>query len=130
MQRDKGPECRAKEVRVSAISEDQWTGVCEGKGEPKRVAWFYAWATVWMLRAIKAANMKVSDVVLKFEEKLVRLHVRKTKTDQKGSGTWRTFKCCQKEQCARDCAFNLAILALNDLGNGDKEPPLFPDSDI
>ena len=129
MQRGKGPECRAKEVRVSAISEDQWTGVCEGKGEPKRVAWFYAWATVWMLRAIEAANMKASDVVLKFEEKLVRLHVRKSKTDQKGSGTWRTFKCCQKEQCARDCAFNLAILALNDLGNAEKESPLFPDSD-
>lgn len=55
-----------------------------------------------MLRAIEAANMKASDVVLKFEEKLIRLHTRKSKTDQKGLGTWRTLKCCQKEKCARD----------------------------
>eukprot|EP00435_Cladocopium_sp_Y103_P072030 s106_g39.t1 len=127
MQRDKGPEHRARELRVEDISENEWLKVNQNEKEPKRVAWSYCWATLWMLRAIEAANVKAKDVVVKVEEKIVRCHIRKSKTDQKGAGSWRTLSCCGNSPCQRSCAFNLAIMALNDLDNAEKESALFPD---
>ena len=81
-----------------------------------------------MLRAIEAANVRASDVVVKTENKVVRLNVRKSKMDQKGAGTWRTLKCCGLEHCKRDCPFDLAIRALNDLKGATANTPLFPDN--
>ena len=127
MQRDKGPEVRAKEVKPDEIGETEWNRVNKSPKEPKRVAWSYMWACMWMLRAIEAANVRANDVVVKLEEKLVRLRIRKSKTDQKASGVWRTLKCCGKESCERDCPFSLAVAALNERGSNDGSSPLFPD---
>eukprot|EP00435_Cladocopium_sp_Y103_P008713 s2755_g2.t1 len=127
MQRDKGPEVRAKEVKIEDISREAWDSVGDGSKEPKRATWSYAWALLWMLRAIEAANLRAKDVVIKLESKLVKLHIRKSKTDQKGIGTWRTLKCCQMPECEMACPFRLAIAALNDLKSDDGNGPLFPE---
>ena len=116
MQRDKGPEVRAKEVKLDASMHNAWDSEN------------YAWAVTWMLRAIEAANVKAKDVMVKTDSKVVRLNVRKSKTDQKGVGTWRTLRCCGLEECKRDCPFDLAIRALNDLKGATADTPLFPDS--
>lgn len=39
MQRDKGPEVRAKEVRLTSITRETWVREGKGKNEPKRTAW-------------------------------------------------------------------------------------------
>ena len=115
MQRDKGPEVRAKEVKVDSIPEEKWDKVNETAGEPRRVAWCYAWACTWMLRAIEAANLRAEDVTVDTDCKTVKLYVRKSKMDQKGLGTKRTLKCCKLSPCSRDCPFNMAVKALDDL---------------
>eukprot|EP00435_Cladocopium_sp_Y103_P010334 s4293_g2.t1 len=129
MQRDKGPEVRAKEVKLEDIGGDKWIEVNSNPKEPRRVAWSYAWALLWMLRAVEAAQLQASDVVVKVEERIVRLHVRRSKTDQKGLGTWRTLKCCGKPACTRDCPFSIAIESLKDLKRPEGNSPLFPDNE-
>ena len=116
MQRDKGPEVRAKEVKLDASMHNAWDSEN------------YAWAVTWMLRAIEAANVKAKDVMVKTDSKVVRLNVRKSKTDQKGVGTWRTLRCCGLEECKRDCPFDLTIRALKDLKGATADTPLFSDS--
>jgi len=59
MQCDKGPETLAPEVRIRDIQEHEWNRSNETKGEPKRVAWSFSWASVWMLRAIEASQVSV-----------------------------------------------------------------------
>ena len=130
MARDKGPEVRAKEVRPADIDQNEWSRINEAKNEPKRVAWSYTWACTWMLRAIEAANVRAKDVVVKVEERQVRLNIRKSKTDQKGVGAWRTLECCRSlPKCDRDCPFELAVLALNDMQSNEATSPLFPDAE-
>ena len=81
-----------------------------------------------MLRAIEAAQVTVSDVTVKPDDKTVRLYVRsKSKTDQKAQGTWRTLGCCSMPTCVRDCAYNLAFLAFKDVEGKPPSTPLFPD---
>lgn len=46
-QRDKGPEVRAKEVKIRDIGDNKWTESNDTPKEPKRVAWSCAWAVVW-----------------------------------------------------------------------------------
>lgn len=84
MQRDKGPETRAKEVRVQDISDDKWEETTEIEGEPKRPSWSYAWAAIWMLRAIEAAQVMAKHVNIDFKTKNVKLYIAKSKTDPKG----------------------------------------------
>ena len=48
-----------------------------------RTAWSYAWATLWMLRAIEASQVKAGQVQVDFENKVVKLYIAKSKTDQK-----------------------------------------------
>lgn len=55
-QRDKGPEVRAKEVKIGDISDNKWTESNDMPKEPKRVAWSCEWAVVWMLRAVQGRN--------------------------------------------------------------------------
>jgi hypothetical protein len=81
-----------------------------------------------MLRAVEAANVEARDVVVELEKRQVKLNIRKSKADQKGVGAWRTLECCGENECERDCPFNLATLALNDLQSNDPHSPLFPDS--
>lgn len=58
-----------------------------------RTAWSYAWATLWMLRAIEASQVKVGQVQVDFENKVVKLCIATSKTDQQGAGVWRTLGC-------------------------------------
>ena len=124
MQRDKGPEQRAKEVRVTEIPDKTWNLVNKKEKEPKRVAWSYAWAAIWMFRAIEAAQISAQDVVVK-----VKHFIPKSKTDQRGMGTWRTLKCCGQAKCERSCPFAMAVDALNDLDSNEGTSPLFPDKE-
>ena len=126
MQRDKGPEQRAKEVRVTEIPDKTWNLVNKKEKEPKRVAWSYAWAAIWMFRAIEAAQISAQDVVVKVEEKIVKHFIPKSKTDQRGMGTWRTLKCCGQAKCERSCPFAMAVDALNDLGQQRRDVPTLP----
>ena len=128
MNRDKGPEHRAKEVKVQDIDQKTWSKVNFGDKEPRRVAWSYAWATIWMMRSIEAAQISAKDVVVDLDEKIVRHFIPKSKTDQKASGTWRTLKCCGRDACDRHCPVALAVNALNDLKSNECSSPLFPDS--
>ena len=73
LQRDKGPEVRAKEVQPKTISQVEWDRSNETEGEPMRVAWSYTWACAWMLRAIEAANLLAKDVEVILENKTVKL---------------------------------------------------------
>ena len=68
MQRDKGPEVRAKEVKLSEMEELEWQRINKAGNEPRRVAWSYAWAVTWMLRAIEASQLTAVDVVLQKNE--------------------------------------------------------------
>ena len=127
LQRDKGPEVRAKEVQVASI-EQRVVVKSQPRGRgAKGVAWSFAWACAWMLRAIEASQVRAGDVEKKFEEKITRPYVRKSKADQKALGTWRTLKCCGELECRKGCAFNLALSALQDLHENEREAPLFPD---
>ena len=127
MQRDKGPENRAKEVRAKDIKEEVWAAVNTRDKEPRRVAWSYAWATIWMFRAIEAAQISAKDVIVILEERVVKHFIPKSKTDQRCLGTWRTLKCCGRPSCDRLCPFSLAVDALNDMKCNDGKAPLFPD---
>ena len=126
MQRDKGPEVRAKEVPVATIPQSEWDKANKSN-EPERVAWSYAWACIWMLTAIEASNMQVRDVLVKFKEKQVKLNIRKSKTDQRGAGAWRTLECCGNHSCSRDCPFELAVTALSVVKSNEGNTLLFPD---
>eukprot|EP00435_Cladocopium_sp_Y103_P074268 s637_g47.t1 len=129
MQRDKGPEVRAQEVKLSEIKEEQWKAMSNKKNEPRRPTWSYAWATVWMLRAVEAAQVLARHVIVAVDQKQVKLFIAKSKTDQRGAGVWRTLACCGKTTCDLDCPFGLAVKALNDLTTMDGSGPLFPDSE-
>ena len=129
MQRDKGPETRAKEVRVQDISDDKWEEATEAQGEPKRPSWSYAWAAIWMLRAIEAAQVMAKHVDIDFKTKNVKLYIAKSKTDQKAAGVWRTLACCGKDPCNRACPFALAVKALNEVNSKDGNCTLFPDAE-
>lgn len=127
IQRDKGPEVRAKEVKIGDIPDNEWNKMNGNPNEPRRVAWSYAWATIWMLRAIEASQLVVEDMQIIQEERVVRLHIKKSKTDQKGSGTWRTLRCCGEGACVKDCPFDLAAKAKEDVKGAASRSPLFPD---
>ena len=91
LKRDVGPENRAKECDPATISQDMWEAQTGDGGRPRRVAWSYAWAVVWMLRSIELAAMRLGDVHMEFKKKTVTLLIRKSKTDQKALGVKRTF---------------------------------------
>jgi hypothetical protein len=129
MQRDKGPEVRAKEVKIDSLSEKVWAATSKDENVPRRVAWSYAWACIWMLRAIEAANLKAKDVLVDTEQKTVKLTIRKSKMDQRGFGAKRTLKCCGQSECSRDCPFKLAVETLDDLKKPTAETSLFPDAE-
>jgi hypothetical protein len=83
-QRDKGPEVRAKEVKIGDISDNKWTESNDTPKEPKRVAWSCAWAVVWMLRAVQGAQLIIGDARVKEDEKLVKLRIESPKQIRRG----------------------------------------------
>ena len=46
LRRDKGPEVRAKEVKLADITNETWEKINSKRLEPMRTAWCYAWATL------------------------------------------------------------------------------------
>ena len=96
---------RAKEVKPGDIPLEEWSRVNNCDNQPRRVAWSYVWAVMWMLRAIEASQLTVGDVIVKPEERVVKLYIKKSKMDQKALGTWRTLRCCGREECLMDCPF-------------------------
>ena len=128
LKRDKGPDVRAKEVRLENISNESWERISSRPGVPMRTAWSYAWATIWMLRSVEAADVRLGDVKI-HENKNVTLNIRKSKTDQGAKGTKRTLKCCNQNPCCRDCVWALACRAKADHVEQDSMLPLFPDAD-
>ena len=125
LKRDSGPEKRAREVVVELLEENVWSGLNGSEKGPKRPAWAYAWAVIWMLRSIEAAVVKVEHVVMDWKEKKVQLLIPKSKMDQVGRGARRTLACCGKGNCERTCAWRLATQALSEAGT-DGKGPLFP----
>ena len=53
---------------LRALEKNEWQRTTKDSNEPKRVVWSFAWAVTWMLRAVEAAQLTVSDVVVKAEE--------------------------------------------------------------
>ena len=128
LKRDKGPDVRAKEVKLDSTSDENWEKITNQAGVPMRTAWSYAWAVIWMLRGIEAADIRLGDVKI-HQNKTVTLLIRKSKTDQGAKGTKRTLKCCGLKTCARDCPWALATRAKADHVEQDSNLPLFPDAE-
>ena len=126
MRRDKGPEVRAKELRLDNIPEELWEMKVKDGECPLRTAWSYAWASLWMLRAIEASNLRVKHVRLDESNKTVRLTIPKSKTDQRALGVVRTMKCCGLMACSRKCPYNLACRVLREIKSNESDTPLFP----
>ena len=53
---------------------------------PQRVAWSYAWAAMWMLRASEAAEVLVGHLTIDGTGRNVSLHIPRSKTDQAAEG--------------------------------------------
>ena len=125
LKRDSGPERRAKEVRLEDIDEETWWKKTNERNMPRRTAWSYAWAVVWMLRSIEASVVLVRHLKLDWMEKKVELTIPKSKMDQAGKGVRRTLACCGQAACDRACAWWLAVQALSE-SDGEENSPLFP----
>ena len=126
LQRHKGPEQRAKEVKPEGISELTWEARFTKFRGHERPAWSYAFACIWMLRAAEAAKVKVMHLRLDHLTKTVSLVIPFSKTDQRGKGATRTLTCmCWEGTCGRWCAWGLAIRSLAEHTDGSGEAPLF-----
>ena len=80
LKRDNGPEKRAQEVKLEEIPANTWGTVSDVKCEPRRIAWVFAWAVIWMLRSIEVVNVKVGHVNVDWKKKTLRLKVPKTES--------------------------------------------------
>ena len=126
LQRHKGPEQRAKEVKPEEISELTWEARSTKFRGHERPAWSYAFACIWMLRAAEAAKVRVKHLRLDHLTKTVSLVIPFSKTDQRGKGVTRTLTCmCWEGTCGRWCAWGLAIRSLAEHTNEGGEAPLF-----
>lgn len=112
------------EVKLGDLDDLVWDLESRKTTEPKKVAWSYAWAVHWMLRAAEAASVKAKHVALDWKKREVKFFLPQSKTDQQAKGAWRTLQCCRERQCDVQCPWNLAVRALASLT--DKESPLFP----
>lgn len=129
LRRDQGPEVRAQEVKIDLIPTPTWEVETLRPKRPKRPVWSFAWATVWMLRAIEAAATKVGHVKLHMKSRTVALWIPRSKMDQEAKGVTRTLSCCGEAECLRSCPFALATRALAESPNARAEDPLFPSQD-
>ena len=127
LRRDTGPEKRAKEVKIQDIPTDIWEAQELKGGIPRRVAWSFVWATLWMLRSAEAAELNLTDLTFNTTAKTVSLLIRKSKMDQKAKGVRRTLKCCQNSPCVKLCPWQLALRIRADHITTHDNTPLFPD---
>ena len=126
LKRHKGPEVRANECKVEDLSEEVWKKKVRTGVSHAMPAWSYAFACIWMLRAAEAFKIKVMDVEMNEEQRLVRLFIPSSKTDQRGSGVKRTLACkCPGENCSRWCAWYVTKLCLGGRGKAQAEHQLF-----
>ena len=125
LKRHRGPEVRAKEVKLGEISEEMWNKKCRGTVGHVRPAWSYAWSTIWMLRAVELFQMRAQDVDINFEKKTVAIRITVSKMDQEARGVTRTLGCCGKAACERECPFSMAILILAEHCGNKPQEPLF-----
>ena len=126
LRRDRGPEVRAKEVKLESIPDKLWSMKSSEEGVQERVVLSFAWAVVWMLRAIEAAQVRVADVSLSKRERVVYLWIRKSETDQKALGVKRALRCCNQVECLRHCPWRMACEILAEAPN--RRSFLFPDA--
>ena len=124
LKRDNGPEKRAQEVKLEEIPANTWGTVSDEKSEPRRIAWVFAWAIIWMLRSIEVVNVKVGHLSLDWKKKTLRLKVPKSKMDQVARGESRTLGCCGKCPCTRHCAWSIGVGLLSEAPN-DPEKKAF-----
>jgi len=128
LSRGRGPEKRAKELKIEGMRPEVCDMRSREENEPTRVGWSYTWAACWMLRAAEAVEVRRSHVTLSSSQKSVRLHIPKSKMDQNEKGTFRTLGCCGKSPCVSHCAWRIASHAVREaqeMGIGP-EGPLFP----
>ena len=107
VKRDKGPEQRALEVKITDVKENKINEKNKEKVGPQRPGWSYSWAVVWMLRAIEAAAVLTEHVQVDPERKTVKPLIPKSKMDQKGLGVYRTLQCCGGRTCTATCPWDL-----------------------
>eukprot|EP00435_Cladocopium_sp_Y103_P033863 s2227_g8.t1 len=125
LKRHRGPEVRAKELQLADINQEVWDEKQTHKGNYIRPAWMYAVAVLWMLRACEVTDLRMGDVEVDFERKLVALKIRKSKTDQSAKGTTRTLACCGRQSCSRECPWSTAVQLLSERPNGKATDFLF-----
>eukprot|EP00435_Cladocopium_sp_Y103_P026006 s2244_g6.t1 len=125
LKRHRGPEVRAKELQLADISQDVWDEKQIHKGDYIRPAWMYAMAVLWMLGACEVTDLRMGDVEVDFERKVVALKIRKSKTDQSAKGATRTLACCGRQSCSRECPWTTAVQLLSERPNGKANDFLF-----
>ena len=128
LKRDNGPEKRAPEVKLGDISPNVWAKVSDEKAEPRRIAWVFAWAVIWMLRSIEVVNVKTKHVQIMWKERMIRLTIPKSKMDQAAKGQVRTLGCCGESRCRRSCAWSIGIGLMSEAPT-EPEASLFPRND-
>ena len=128
LKRDNGPEKRAQEVKLGDIPSNTWAKVSDEKMEPRRIAWVFAWAVIWMLRSIEVVNVKTKHVQILWKERMIRLTIPKSKMDQAAKGQVRTLGCCGESQCRRSCAWSIGVGLMSEAPT-EPEASLFPRND-
>lgn len=128
LNRHKGPEKRAVEVKVEEIKEEAWSRRGKKPSDVDRPAWAYAWATVWMLRAAELVVVKRCHVRVSHQPRTVTLFIPKSKMDQRERGVSRTLQCSCEKDCSPFCAWGLALKLLSEPEKGKKSGYLFPNT--
>ena len=128
LNRHKGPEKRAIEVKVENFSRAVWEIRSSKQKEVKSPALAYAWATVWMLRAAEVVVVKIGHVSISHSPRTVSLFIPRSKTDQRERGVSRTLRCSCTADCEAFCAWGLALKLLASLETNDPTKFLFPDN--
>ena len=128
LNRHKGPEKRAVEVKVEEIKEEAWGRRGKKLSDVDKPAWAYAWATVWMLRAAELVVVKRCHVRVSHQPRTVTLFIPKSKMDQRERGVSRTLRCSCERDCSPFCAWGLALKLLAEPEKGNKSGYLFPNT--
>ena len=109
LKRNISPEKRAMEVKIEDTSDEKCFRANNTKNCPVRTARSYAWACIWMLRAVEAADVLATHETLDWKTKQVKLLIPRSKKDQQAKGVFRTLQCCGQTECLRSCPWQLAV---------------------
>ena len=128
LNRHKGPEKRAIEVKIEEFSQSVWEIRTTKQKEAKMPSLSYAWATVWMLRAAEVVGIKIGHVKISHNPRTVSMFIPKSKTDQRERGVSRTLRCSCTTDCDAFCAWGLALKLLASLESNNQSKIVFPDN--